>query len=198
MRECTKIGARLAGVLATLAVAACNPGEPGSTVSNAPPLVCPEGATLQRVDFSEDRGGGFAERCMMPDGVTRDGPSREWYASGKRRGITNWDKGQRHGKTEFWFENGQKKVEAQHDHWKAVGVWFNWDEEGKVLDQRDFGTGDTDSVPADIRGGGAADPGAPDSSAPSPSSGATPPTGVTADPASGTPSPAGATPPPAP
>jgi hypothetical protein len=193
MRGLPNIRPWFAGALVLIATAGCNPAEPGTTVSNAEPLVCPEGATLQRVDFPEERGGGFAERCMMPDGVTRSGPSREWYASGKRRGITNWDQGQRHGKTEFWYESGQKKVEAQHDRWKAVGVWTNWDEEGKVVDQRDFGTGDSDSLPADAPGTPASDPRSPDS-APAPD--AAPAPGAPA-PGSGTPPPATDTPPPA-
>jgi hypothetical protein len=151
------------GVALVAVFGACSPAEPGTTVSNAEPLACPEGTTLQRIDFPEERGGGFAERCMMPDGVTRSGPSREWYASGKRRGITNWLDGQRHGKTEFWYESGQKKVEAQHDHWKAVGVWTNWDADGKVVDQRDFGTGQSDSLPADAPVAPAGDSGVPDS-----------------------------------
>jgi hypothetical protein len=117
----------------------CGSSEPGVTVSSADPLRCPEGALVQRVDFPDDRGGGFAERCVLPDG-TRHGPSREWYASGQRRAQTEWQRGMRHGKSVFWYRNGRKMAEVQHDHWQAVGVWTNWDAEGQVVDQKDFGS----------------------------------------------------------
>jgi hypothetical protein len=94
---------------------------------------------VQRVDFPEERGGGFAERCVLADGTSRHGPSREWDAEGHQRGITNWWQGMRHGKTIFWHPNGQKSNEAEHYRWQPSGVWTAWDENGKVTDQRDFG-----------------------------------------------------------
>jgi hypothetical protein len=121
---------------------ACERGEAGARADTAPALVCPPGASVQRVEFAEERGGGFAERCMLPDGVSRHGPSREWDAEGRRRGITNWWQGARHGQTTFWHANGQKSNQAQHYRWQAVGRWLAWDEQGKVIDDHDFGAAD--------------------------------------------------------
>jgi hypothetical protein len=120
----------------------CERGEAGATVATAESLVCPQGAAVQRVEFAEERGGGFAERCMLPDGVSRHGPSREWDAEGRRRGITNWWQGVRHGKTVFWHSNGKKSHEVEHYRWQAVGRWTAWDEQGNVIDENDFGLPD--------------------------------------------------------
>jgi hypothetical protein len=133
------------GALAFLALGlACQRGEIGATADTALPLECPKGASATRVDFPDERGGGFAERCMLSDGVSRHGPSREWDRDGRRRAITHWWQGMRHGKTTFWFPNGQKSHEVQHYRWQATGVWTTWDEQGKVTESKDFGPPATD------------------------------------------------------
>ncbi len=128
--------------LALLTAAACERGEAGATAESAPPLVCPRGASVQRVEFRPERGGGFAERCVLPDGTSRHGPSREWNAEGRPLGVTHWWQGMRHGKTTFWYPSGQKSHEAEHYRWQAVGRWTSWDEQGTVIDQQDFGPPD--------------------------------------------------------
>ena len=104
----------------------------------APPLVCPDGAVIQHVQYAESDGAGHGERCVLPDG-TRHGPSRDWYADGTLRSLTHWVHGDRHGTSTLWFPSGAKQAELQHDHWTPVGRWTNWDEQGHVVDQRDFG-----------------------------------------------------------
>ena len=129
---------RLGCGVAGLALA-CERGEAGATVASAEPLACPAPATVRRIDFPDERGGGFAERCVLQDGVSRHGPSREWGPDGKRRALTHWWQGVRHGKTTFWYPSGRKRNEAEHYRWQPTGVWTSWDEQGKVTDQRDFG-----------------------------------------------------------
>jgi hypothetical protein len=107
-------------------------------VDDAPSLVCPEGADVQRLEYPEERGGGSGERCVRPDG-TRHGPSRDWYPDGSIRSLTSWIDGERHGKSTMWHVNGTKAAEVEHSHWLAVGQWTNWDEQGNVVDQKDFG-----------------------------------------------------------
>ena len=72
---------------------------------------------------------------------TRHGPSRDWYDDGTLRSLTSWVNGERHGVSLLWHPNGAKQAEIQHSHWIPVGVWTNWDAEGNVVDQRDFGSG---------------------------------------------------------
>jgi hypothetical protein len=123
----------------------CERGSTVVTAQNAPPLQCPAGASVQRVEFPEDRGGGFAERCVLADGSSRHGPSREWDAEGRQRGITHWWQGMRHGKTVFWYPDGSVSNEAQHYRWQPTGVWTAWDESGAITDRRDFGPPDPHS-----------------------------------------------------
>ena len=129
---------RRRGAAFGLLLLACGP--------TAPPLVCPEGAAVQRVQYPESEGGGYGERCMRPDG-TRHGPSRDWYGAGTLRSLTTWVNGERHGISILWHPNGAKQAEAQHDHWMPVGRWTNWDEAGQVVDERDFGATDVSASP---------------------------------------------------
>jgi len=106
---------------------------------DAEPLVCLEGASVQIVEYSEEHGGGYGERCALPDG-TRHGPSRDWYVNGVMATQTYWIKGERDGKSLMWHPNGVKSAETEHRRWKSVGKWTNWDDEGKVISEYDFGS----------------------------------------------------------
>lgn len=147
-----------------------------SDVNDAPkeaftpdPIECPEGAEPRLFRFTETRIqnrqplSAVGWRCFRVDG-TRDGPSMEWFADGQLSAVTNWSKGEKHGRFEMWHPNGQKKVEGEHDHWQAVGHWTMWDEDGNVVSEKDFGRpgekADVEDAPAK--------PVAPESVAPEP------------------------------
>ena len=138
---------RLAGpvVLLGLLALGCGVGAEGSDERFMPdPIDCPDGAEPKLFEFSETRIGNrqplsaVGWRCFAPDG-RRHGPSKEWFANGQVSSVTSWWMGEKHGKFEMWHPNGQKRVEGEHDHWNAVGVWTSWDDQGAVLAVRDFG-----------------------------------------------------------
>jgi hypothetical protein len=122
----------LAALGAALCAGACQPGP------EVPPQVCPAGAEIQLFQYPSERGGGRGERCMTPGGV-REGPSYDYYDDGRIHSITNWSKGDRHGKTTVWHRNGVKAQEFEHNHFIAVGTWSKWDEEGRLISQEDLG-----------------------------------------------------------
>ena len=131
---------RRLALLAALVTSACGPATP-------PPLVCPEGATVELVQYPAERGGGHGERCLRPDG-TRHGPSRDFYEDDTLHSLTSWVDNERDGKSTIWYPNGSKQREIEHSRWRAVGVWTTWDEQGKVIEQTDFGRDDANSSAA--------------------------------------------------
>jgi len=125
-----------------LGAAGCDTQDTQRTAEYGAPLVCPPGAAVQRVGFSEARGAGYAQRCVLSGGEIRHGPSREFDAEGRLRGVTHWWQGLLHGETIFWHANGQPANRAAHYRRQPVGVWTGWDARGEVTDQRDFGAPD--------------------------------------------------------
>ena len=132
--------------VALLGLLALGCGAEGSADRFVPdPIECPEGAEPKLFEFAGTRIGNrqplsaVGWRCFGADG-RRHGPSKEWFADGQVSAVTSWWMGEKHGRFEMWHPNGQKRVEGEHDHWSAVGVWTAWDDQGTVLSVRDFGS----------------------------------------------------------
>ena len=126
------------------ALVACGSSE--AELFTPPEIECPEGSTPELFRFSESRIesrrmlSDVGWRCLAADGV-RHGPSQEWFAGGQPSAYSEWWRGEKHGRFVMWHPNGQKSAEGAHSHWKPRGVWTRWDDQGRVLTQRDFGAG---------------------------------------------------------
>ncbi len=52
--------------------------------------------------------------------------------------LTSFENGIEHGPQSEWFPGGQKRLEGQCDHGKAVGEWREWFQTGQLARYEEF------------------------------------------------------------
>ena len=74
----------------------------------------------------------------------KEGMWRTWYGSRTERvnrSVGAFLRGERHGLTVFWHENGLKSSEGAYQNGKRAGHWTAWYEDGRMYSEGDFEDG---------------------------------------------------------
>lgn len=62
-----------------------------------------------------------------------------WYPNGnKSQEYYYLNNGERHGSFLLYHENGQKRYGGLYQNGKQVGIWRNWDEQGNLIEEKDY------------------------------------------------------------
>jgi antitoxin component YwqK of YwqJK toxin-antitoxin module len=62
-----------------------------------------------------------------------------WHKNGNRSSVGQFDEeGKRFGRWIWWHENGIKQVEGDYRDDEPVGVWKSWNEDGKLVKDKDY------------------------------------------------------------
>jgi antitoxin component YwqK of YwqJK toxin-antitoxin module len=71
---------------------------------------------------------------MKENGIS-NGPFTMWYPDGKVKMRGQYKDGVKDGKSTIFHMNGAKWREQWHEKGKPVGIWKNWNEVGKLVEE---------------------------------------------------------------
>ena len=72
----------------------------------------------------------------------RNGEHRVLFADGTLSGLEHYLDGEKSGACEYYYKNGQKKLEGQFAKGTFTGDWIWWRENGELLQQGPFVDGE--------------------------------------------------------
>lgn len=69
----------------------------------------------------------------------RHGEWKAFFTNGKVWSTGSFNHGKRDGKSVVYFPNGQKRTLGAYSNGKQSGTWKFWNEDGKALEEKNFG-----------------------------------------------------------
>ena len=112
-------------------------------VALSPPAIAPQrggtvetqiGDAKERITFHKN--GQKAVQVLLKKNKlgkwTADGVVRTWYPSGNRRGIQHFRMGVKHGKSESFYDNGQRYNRIEYKNGEVVGEVRHWVDSGTL------------------------------------------------------------------
>ena len=91
--------------------------------------------------------GVIKERSNYVNG-RRQGECQSFYPTGKLQSDDFFQAGLLNGSTLTYYENGEKRYEGTYTQGKPSGVWKFYDDKGKLLHSKDYGTAQNSNNPA--------------------------------------------------
>lgn len=74
-----------------------------------------------------------------------NGIQRQWHL-GVLVSEEQYDMGELHGVSSYWYSNGQKESVKIYEHGNPVGKWIEWDKNGSMTSAVDYGDSVNSSV----------------------------------------------------
>ena len=68
----------------------------------------------------------------------KEGEWKFFYPNGKYLGLTVFFEGEKNGKIEKYYENGQLEFEGQYKNDRKIGEWKWFDESGNIIDVQTY------------------------------------------------------------
>lgn len=68
----------------------------------------------------------------------REGEFKGYYPSGQLMSVGSFVKGKREGKGKIFFESGKVNIENEYCDGKPCGIWSYFDEQGNLVDVKEF------------------------------------------------------------
>ena len=91
---------------------------------------------VEQIIYSEE--GHIEIKGPLNEDKQRHGKWESYFPNEQLRSVGHFKNGTKHGESIVYFPNGQKRYSGSYKNGKRVGVWRFWDEDGELIDEKNF------------------------------------------------------------